>query len=1649
MDTKNLIKYLLLDSSSETANVDVFANDVELLIAGDRRVESRGLPFYRDYSKNHYKVKTRQGTALTSAITVQDISFPAFQASPGVSVEQFIRIPNGDNNLLRVGELNQQQRFSDVLPSYLDVESRNIPLNLPDEFTIELSFYADSLSLFRDKSLQCVFTVGNSLRHTATVFFPSDPANYSNFVNDAGYGLYLIQRDLFFVIRNNSYKINISQLNPNQWYTAAIQRKNGNISTYLDSVKTASYTNNTFITFPTTTNGATGSHRLRIGANPLVYYVFNNTQSLSTPIDTSFSGGISNFRITAKRRYNQDFYPLLLPFPSTSYDYPVDSLAASVKLNMPLESDLYDYSSSLAHIANRELLKRVINYNTEYLNLDNTNLYKTETLTGTLNNNWSLQFYMIPTANGNVLQRSRTLAQYFFSDFDIESNAPGINSTFESEHTLLKLKAGDGTVFDIKFHSHIAKRFNNYSRRQVYFSFGASSNGTSYVEINDDPINLRTTTDTYFLPTTRCYFAYDREGTSTVAGMNLFNTEVRGVASEPNGIHVTVERFSNTLFFYFNGVLMKSVPFNTELYSTGDLSFQLGEVITQLTGSGSEGLASLTWSIKGLRFTNGGTRFVSNVTNEYVQSHSIHPLALASGNIVPPRFRVLGIVKELQDFSTDLDEVVWYVYLSQPCSTLTEDDFTLTQLDGVIGAEITEIEKTSEYEYKVTASTGDEDGQLRLNFLDRNVLTYKNSSKLVSNYAGELNFEGETYSINKSSPIPILSSSASPYVLGAFSATVTFNSAISVFDPSKLGVVNGKISQLKLIDELTRTYSFTVTPIRTEPVIVQAVPGLGITAGGKISTASEPLVRVFSNSYSILQLPLTVASFLNDCSPARLTMSEVVANNTDYVADIAPSPELSSLNVVPFAEQSGLTYTPFNQVASLIDLPSTELDWTIEFFARLNTSSSKQTHILSIEDPNNAGLSIFARNGNIVIQRTASNPSAILNIPVSERETPSYVEWDDPLYTNRQKFPHFALTKQGNTYRLYRNGTRRGIIQSTTPIRVHTGNRVVVGHYPTRVADEPYQLSNVRITLGRALYTSATFSVPLLPFPVLPNILESASLLNYISISSNNTRSQVATEGNTVTLDFTSIIPLTTIPSVSILDRSADVVALPNNAYRASVLVTDEDSDGVAFFSIDIENEPGLPDTSFTSTTNGSSVFIDNLPLTVSISTNVPNNNRPVIPIFVTFSKEVASITRNAFTLLNCKISELSKASATEYRGTLAANSSGTFSIQLEEGAVQSLSGAFNEDSNVLSRNAVVPAYVPDPYWENVICFITPTEFTIQDESANNCSITNFGTNIVTDTSPLAIPRSMHFTGNSSLNIDLKQSLSYNFDWTIEFYLYCSTSTRLKLPAPQALPASDVGLRSFTANWSAVSGAEGYVIDLSSSSNFESYIYRGVLVTDTSLAINPLNSSQGVAGVSTVAVGSSGFVASWRGVNNPDAYAVQVALDPFMLSPLAYYDNLLILNNQIQVGSLDDAEYVSSLSIPEGFPLDLPGFDTSSGVLLTGVLADTEQAALYYVLEESTIRAYQDNDFYNPLYGEDVEIKAWNHIAITNSRRKTKLWVNGVLEDSVPSMAFNSELVLGYKISHFSGYMAGFRVTKGIARYTEEFDSPILPYSKF
>lgn len=90
---------------------------------------------------------------------------------------------------------------------------------------------------------------------------------------------------------------------------------------------------------------------------------------------------------------------------------------------------------------------------------------------------------------------------------------------------------------------------------------------------------------------------------------------------------------------------------------------------------------------------------------------------------------------------------------------------------------------------------------------------------------------------------------------------------------------------------------------------------------------------------------------------------------------------------------------------------------------------------------------------------------------------------------------------------------------------------------------------------------------------------------------------------------------------------------------------------------------------------------------------------------------------------------------------------------------------------------------------------------------------------------------------------------------------------------------------------------------------------------------------------------------------------------------------------------------------------------------------------------------------------ESVVDGNWNHIAITRAGNKVRFFKNGVIthekNDSVGSLDF---VVSGQKFRigkqmpsiprYFTGYMDELRISKGIARWTANFDPPTKPYGE-
>lgn len=1635
MEGKNLKKYLSTSSNYDVVE-DVYFNDVILLISGSKDDNSRGLPFSRDYSRYQRHVKNYIGTNTESAINYPT-NIPAL-----AGVTSCLYIPNKLNRINRAAELNLGQSTSNVSPSYADVQlsgwSDGFSLGA-DNFTIELSFFTDALY-----PIQTLFSVNSCVRHNGFNLAEAPTLSYGG-----GYGIFLVGSDLFFSALGTNFKINSSPIVANTFYSVAVQKVGNRLWTFNNFIRTNDYACSFSLNFGVANNSDTDSIRLLLGASSFHGWAFGTAKT--NIIDSSFSGGIGNLRITKNiARYPTTFYGRQIPFPKAQVANRVDANYANVLFNLPLQFDAYNYAPNHKRLANVELRKKTPNFNSGFLELDGDTVFQTEEVAANLNvSEWTLEFYLALFENSGAIFANKTLEEWLSNNLSRTEGIEKIN--------LLTLTSNGKKVISIDFNLYSVA--NNFSVTAPFLSFSCSLDGDNWVTFGSENGNY--TNPSAFgavpaktIPSTDIVFYNNNSVTSNIT---TNTTQIKSAFSEPN-THFAVSRSENNLYFYINGVNVKTVAYSGAIYQENNkLQLSFGSLYTPWVSSGAS--KKRTLGVKGLKVTNVSKYVSTLVPNDYFSSHCLQPLPLTTSTLTHPKARVLAIVPVVTNPSISTGTAQWYVYMAQAVDSLVLADFTLTQIEGVYGGALTLLQKNNELEYVVTATTGTGNGKLGLNFVDRRTVKYKGLNTFISNYAGELSFQGQSYVINKNAPVPTITSGSSPYINETFTCTLTWDAAVVVFDITKIGVSNGILSNLILIDQVSQSYQFNITPERQGVVYVQALEGAGITDGDISSGKSNLLARIYAEAFPILQLPLNLSTTFNDVSPNRYQLNEIVPNNTLFSSTVFPIGTSSSLAVVPQVEQSGLVYKDFEAIGQGSSLVMTG-DWTIEFNLRCNTySPSSTTHLFSVEKAG-TGFAVLAINGNIQVVRSIDIPTNLFpSVALSESAifsgtTPIYPAYENGAYTLQQKFPHFAITKKGNVYRFYRNGLRIGLVQSSATINISSG-ALKVGYYENRVTQAAYFLSNLRLTVGKALYTAFQHDIPLLPYPLVTNILSVSELLDYISLVSDNIVSNKAVNGNTLLVTFKSIINLVNLPVVTILGQAAGVANTEFNTYVATLLLVNEVLDQQVYFNIAISNEPSLPNKTFTATTNDTAVFVENSDFTIVLATTQPNDNSFKLYATATLNKDASAFSLAALTLTNCIVGGLVKASnANVYTFEVQAIASGDFTVSVLVNAVASSIGTLNLASNTLTRTAVVPAYLPDPYYGNTLLFLQPNGVSIVDESQYECTLAVNNVQVVNEQYPTGLLKSMKFNGQgSSIIATLNQPISANQDYCIEFFIYLSNLTTFSLSAPIASPASSVTPTSFDVNWSAVAGATDYIVDISNTSDFSRKIdgFDNTLVGNvTTIPVVSLGTIESPVLEPNRVKSEQGFVAEWGKVAGAFGYKVYTSLSATFNTSIQAVSNLFTRSNNLTVGDIENAlEYAST-------PV-LVGSSTSSGSyssnsILQGILSSGSTSPKIFAFnDENTLRVYKANPAYTqPAIAEDLDVRQWYHIAFVNNGKHAKLYIDGQLQDKLKNtdLSWDATLNIGYAITNFSGYIQSFRVTYGQARYLTEFTPPNLPLSK-
>jgi len=1688
MDKKTLSKYLLCSNVTTATVNDVYFNNVDLLLRLDNSLNTLGLPFYKDYSTKQRQFRYFIGSSSQSDIAFININDSDYSNYPDINanltsnnkVNSFLTIPNKYNHTLRVAELNSGTLYGSIKGTFLEMMlNGQQPINFgTNDWTIEFSFYADSVTL--PWKYQPIINY-------ADCFAPADnltiaTINSYTYVTGLGYSIFLANNVLTFYDSSNQYII-ANNITANTWYHVCLQRNGNVLETYINFNLVNSYTNYTHnFNYSVGVNANTTGARLSIGGSNYfrtfsnywnttegIYYVNNNQ------VELTFSGGLANIRITTGiSRYKQSFYSCSLPFYITSIANPIDNYYNYVLANFPFLYDLYYYSPYQTHLNNPSLLELTPNYITGFVELDGKNVYSRNPINTNLSNtNWTIEFYLTYFHNGvpykgfnpgySVATGNNNYPQLTANQQISKVPTTGFGVYVDSTMNVLNLTSGtsvNNKILTINLRwLYEAESYgynDGYDVGGYYLGLKISEDGTNWLA-NVSP--------------TLIYWDGDSRGTATIPTNELVlyrhdnynnNTITVNSGYEEAQTHIAIERFNNYLYVFINGNLANTIPFNYTLFSvTNSLGLSSNSnsyptiTCNSVNDGINEGIYNLTVGIKGLRITNQA-RYSTTTSNEYFAYDNIFNLPLSTNVITEPRARIIAILCTSTLASVSTTTVSWNIYLSQEVDTLTTDDFSLTQLQGVTGASIVSLTKNNNYVYTLVANTGSGNGILGLNFLDRKTLKFSGTNILISNYAGELSFQGNQYTINKSNPLPILTSGSNPYINSSFLVTITFNAAIATFDPTKIGVENGTITNTSTIT-IGSVYQITVQPIKEAPVIVQCMQGTGVTDSNITSAISASLVRIYSSSFPILQLPLDTANTVYDLSPARLTLTPVIANQITFDTTTYPFGETSSLQVQPTNEQSGLVYTGFNAIGSdNTTTAGTSYDWTIEFFLRIDSSNNKSSHIFSIEN-SSTGICFFSSNKQLLIYRSVTNTTQLFSgLSYPDLDTGNFIALGTAGYSLQQLYPHFAVTCQSGVYRFYRNGIRIALIVATPGIDVTRGD-IKVGYYQNRITDCNYWLSNIRVTLGQALYTAASVDIPGLPYTVLENITDATNLLNYISIYSDNYNSNLATINNVITVKYSSIINLVNIPTVTINNIIANT-SYSNNYYYSTVTVDNTYSNGIVNFSIAISNEPNLPNKVFSSTTDNSYVDIMLSALNCTVYTNEPNDNSYQFDIFISFNNNTLNpLTLDLLNVSNGIASNLfSYPNQNLYKVTIVASSSGNVSIYLPANTMQDLAGNYNSISNTLTRTTVVPAYIPDQYFSNVIFLLQPT-INIIDESNTNTSITVNNVTLTSQNSPVGLSKSMLFNGtNSSLLFNLNQSLPSTINYTIEFYAYIQSSSILRLTQPVLLPSSSVTTNSFQANWNIVTNAENYQIDVSTESNFDTYVpgYESLNTGNvTDIIIGNINSTSVPVFDVNNFIGSKGF--AQRIIYDVDTnigYYYDIALDNNFNNILYEYNERFINSNTITAGNLSKLSYIGNNSNTNSSNSNSSQSTLGNGTLITGLLTQSNYPQLLYILEESSVRLYNESGYTIPAIIEDISVSTWTHIALVNvvdiyGNGTCNLYRNGSLEDSIKNVSWsNVSTSLGYYLGYISALISGIRITKGIARYLQPFTPPSLPY---
>lgn len=269
------------------------------------------------------------------------------------------------------------------------------------------------------------------------------------------------------------------------------------------------------------------------------------------------------------------------------------------------------------------------------------------------------------------------------------------------------------------------------------------------------------------------------------------------------------------------------------------LSGTAGANLAVVSGSGA------TYNVAVSGMANSGTVIAEVYSGGGVSGSGIPSVASAStDNSVDYdiTFPTVVSINLAGSTPTNASSVTFTVTFSEDVTGVDPTDFVPVMGGGLSGASVTGVSGSGS-SYNVTVNTGSGSGTLGLNLVDDNSIVDTSTNPLGGAAAGDGNFTGQVYTIDKAAPtVSVTGVTSSPTNNPTITFLVDFNEVMNGFDATDLSgsVGNGTVASFLNNNDTTYTVTVTATTDGAVTLFVPANSGNDPAGNGNVisNTAS-------------------------------------------------------------------------------------------------------------------------------------------------------------------------------------------------------------------------------------------------------------------------------------------------------------------------------------------------------------------------------------------------------------------------------------------------------------------------------------------------------------------------------------------------------------------------------------------------------------------------------------------------------------------------------------------------------------------------------------------------------------------------------------------------------------------------------------------